>query len=145
VTKEQAERVAETLLAAFPTAAARPRTAELFARYLGDLDAKLVDAAVEELILDSPALPSIAEIRRHVVDRELQLPTPLQAWQTVAQRGHEVHPLAKEVVDLFGGLWTIRNSEESTIMRAQFLRAYGERREEELRRANVNRFRRAAA
>ena len=89
-------------------------------------------------------LPTIATVRRAVVNRDLALPTPLEAWQAASTRNAELHPLVKEVVNLFGGRFTIIGSHEPTIMRAQFLKAYSERRDEELRRANVSRYRNTA-
>jgi hypothetical protein len=48
-----------------------------------------------------------------------------------------------EVVGLFGGRFAIIGSDEP-IIRAQFLKAYAERREDELRAANVARYRETA-
>jgi hypothetical protein len=122
----------------------REQTASLYARYLGDLDRDATEAVIEGLIVNASAFPTIAEVRRAVVDSDLQLPTPLEAWRSATTKGAERHRLVIEIVELFGGTWTIQNATEPTIMRAQFLKAYGERRDEELRRANVARLHTAA-
>lgn len=132
-----AKRLVGRLIAAFPQTPMREQTASLYTKYLGDLDREATEAAVDDLIADATEFPTIAEIRRTVIDAELHLPTPLEAWQSVSVKGNEIHPLAKQICDLFGGTWTIRNADEPTIMRAQFLKAYGERRDETFRRANT--------
>jgi hypothetical protein len=146
----EATRLVERLLAAYPQAQAAENTRSFYAHYLLDLDAVAASEAVDDLILDSTTLPTIAEIRRRVIEKDVELPTALEAWASVVERPTgretvEMHPLAREVCNLFGGSYTIRNSDQPTIMRAQFLKAYDERRDEELRRQNVGRFRRRAA
>jgi len=146
----EATRLVERLLVAYPQARVSEDTCALYARYLLDLDAAAASEAVDDLILDSPTLPTIAEIRRRVIETGVELPTALEAWASIVgtRTGGEpveISPLVREVCNLFGGSYTIRNSEQPTIMRAQFLKAYAERRDEELRRQNVGRFRRHAA
>ena len=146
----EANRLVERLLVAYPQARVSDETRSFYARYLGDLDARAASEAADELILDSAAFPTIAEIRRRVIEQDVGLPTALEAWASiVATQGSgesgAVAPLVREVCNLFGGSYTIRNSDQPTIMRAQFLKAYAERRDEELRRHNVARFRRHAA
>ena len=133
----EAQSIVNRLVAAFPQTTIREDTVSIYTKYLGDLDREATEAVVDVLIADATIFPTIAEIRRTVVDSELHLPTPLEAWKSVSARGEEIHPLTKEICDLFGGTFTIRNADEPTIMRAQFLKAYSERREETLRRANV--------
>jgi hypothetical protein len=145
MTKQQAITLIDRLFACYPDSATTPDTRALFTRYLSDLDANAAETAIEELILDSTALPTIAHIRRSVIEHDSGLPTALEAYREVVQfkAGDEMHPLVLEVCRLLGGSWTIKNSEEPTIMRAQFLKAYGERRDQELRGMNARRFRAA--
>jgi hypothetical protein len=146
----EANRLVEDLLVAFPQTQITETTGAFYARYLADLDVRAAKAAVEELIIDSPTMPTIAEIRRSVIERDVKLPTALEAWTAIVGKrpdgdASEMHPLVREVCNLFGGAYTIRNASEPTIMRAQFLKAYAERRDEELRVQNVRRFRSVAA
>jgi len=145
-----ANRLVERLLLAYPQTRVSEETSSFYARYLVDLDAGAASEAVDDLILDSPMLPTIAEIRRRVIEKDVELPTALEAWASIVGKQSsgetvEMSPLVREVCNLFGGSYTIRNSDQPTIMRAQFLKAYAERRDEELRRQNVGRFRRHAA
>ncbi len=146
----EASRLVERLLVAYPLAPVDEGTGSFYARYLSDLDASVASEAVDDLILDSLTLPTIAEIRRRVIEKDVGLPTALEAWASIVSRrpdgeAVEMFPLVREVCNLFGGSYTIRNSDQPTIMRAQFLKAYAERRDEELRRQNIGRFRRNAA
>ncbi len=146
----EANRLVERLLAAYPAARVTEDTRSFYAHYLVDLDASAASEAVDDLIVDSATLPTIAEIRRGVIEKDVELPTALEAWAAIVGRRPsgetvEMSPLVGEVCNLFGGSYTIRNSDQPTIMRAQFLKAYAERRDEELRRQNVGRFRRHAA
>ncbi len=144
-----ANRLVDQLADAYPLTPPTEGTRALYVRYLADLDARAAQEAMTEIILDSPTLPMIAEIRRKVIERDVDIPTPLEAWAAIVgpRPGGEAvdfHPVVREICNLFGGTYTIRNSDEPTIMRAQFLKAYAERRDEELRRENLGRFRRAA-
>ncbi len=146
----EASRLVERLLLAYPQAPVGEETRAFYARYFIDLDVSVASEAVDDLILDSPTLPTIAEIRRAVIEKDVELPTALEAWASIVARRSsaetvEMSPLVREVCNLFGGSYTIRNSDQPTIMRAQFLKAYAERRDEELRRQNIGRFRRRAA
>jgi hypothetical protein len=150
VDSSEANRLVARLLAAYPEARITDETSAFYARYLTDLDARAASEAVDDLILDSSTLPTIAEIRRMVIEKDVDLPTALEAWASIVGKRSgaeptEPAPLVREVCNLFGGSYTIRNSDQPTIMRAQFLKAYAERRDEELRRQNVGRFRRHAA
>ncbi len=146
----EANRLLERLRFAYPQARVSEETSSFYARYLADLDPAAASEAVDDLILDSVTLPTIAEIRRRVIEKEGALPTALEAWASIvgSKPSGEIvalAPLVREVCNLFGGSYTIRNADQPTIMRAQFLKAYAERRDEELRRQNVARFRRHAA
>jgi hypothetical protein len=146
----EAHRLVERLSFAYPQNRISDETSSFYARYLVDLEAAAGSEAVDDLILDSRELPTIAEIRRRVIEKDVKLPTALEAWASIVGQkpsgeAVESSPLVREVCNLFGGSYTIRNSESPTIMRAQFLKAYGERRDEELRRQNIGRFRRNAA
>jgi len=144
VKSHDAKAVVEQLLAAYPGTATREQTASIYTKYLSSLDKEATERVVENLIASSIELPTIAEIRAAVVNAELQLPTPLEAWRAASTKGSDLHPLVRDVCDLFGGTYNIRSAEQPTIMRAQFLKAYTERRDEVLRDASVTRLRWAA-
>jgi hypothetical protein len=140
--RADAERLAELVLAAFPQVPLREKTREVYVGWLVDLDAQACEQAVVELIAHSTSMPTVADIRRVVIEEEMQLPDGMQAWISVSERGHELHELAREVATAFGGVWNIRTSEEPDITRAQFLKAYEAAREKRLRAENAQRFQR---
>jgi hypothetical protein len=141
VNRYEAERLARLLLDAYPQVPLRERTVEIYTDWLLDFDPLPVEEAIGELIADSQQLPTVAEIRRMLVERDEELPTAAEAWISISERGHEAHDLAKEVARLFGGTWNIRTSAEPGITRAQFSKAYEATRERALREANSARFR----
>jgi hypothetical protein len=97
---------------------------------------------VDELIATASTMPTIAEIRRTVMERKTDLPTAVEAWISVCERGREIHELTREVAQLFGGTWGIRTSEEPDITRTQFIKTFEAARERRLRELNTAHFRR---
>ncbi len=142
VKPHEAEGLVDRLLDAYPGVPLRSSTRETYVGWLRDLELDEVEPVVDEMIAVSVELPTIAEIRRRVVEEGMDLPDPMDAWRMVSERGSEIHELVKEVVELFGGLWNIRTSESPDITRAQFLKAYDAAREKRLRAANAQRFQR---
>lgn len=142
--KRDAVRLVEKLQAGFPHQALTEAQAETYARYLRDLDTTAAEALIEELIATSVEFPRIAELRRPIVEAAAGIPEPAEAYRSLSEPGGDVHELAREVRDLMGGVWAFKTSENPSITRAQFLKLYGEKREELLRSANVTHFRTAA-
>jgi hypothetical protein len=138
VTVAQAEKLVDILIAAYPEVAMREETFATYVRFLVDLDKGAVEEALEDLIATSLAMPTIAAIRRQVINEELQLPTAAEAWVAISDstRTEELHDLAKEARELLGGSWAIRTSDQPSITRAQYLKIYEELRERTLRDAN---------
>jgi hypothetical protein len=141
VDERQARELAARLLAAYPATAAAPQTTTLYDRYLRDLPFAETEVVVDELIATSVALPTVADVRRRVIGDGLALPTALEAYASLSARGAERHPLTLRAASYFGGSYNVVNAENPSVARAQFLKAYEELREEELRRANVASFR----
>lgn len=137
----EAEALVETLLEAFPLVQVREGTRDAYVRWLRDLDRSGTSAAIDALIMSSTTLPSIAEIRRLVLEAQHRVPTATEAWVSVNERGAELHTLTREVVLTFGGGYNIRTSDEPRIMRAQFLKTYEEFRERHLRALNATSYR----
>jgi hypothetical protein len=139
VIREDAERIARELFAAYPATALRDDTPALYAKYLAKLDRDVVARLVPELIETSPRLPTIADIRRRIVEAELELPNSLEAYHSLFERPAERHPLTRYVAEIFGGDYNIRTSDAPGATRAQFMRFYEELREEALRRGSLPR------
>ena len=137
----EARALVRRLIVAFPGVTIDPETPSLYEQWMLDLPHAAADEVVDELIAHSTHLPTIAEIRRRVFEQALELPEPLEAWRSLNDPDDKTHPLVVQVAQLFGGTYNIRTADEPTIMRAQFLKAYGAWRDEELRRANVSAFR----
>jgi hypothetical protein len=138
VTVTEAQALVAHLLAAFPQVEVRGETAPTYVRYLLDLAKAAAEEAIEELILTSPSFPTIAAIRRRVMEGTLGLPSAAETWVAVGARDRqgELHALAKEARELVGGAWAIRTSDNPSITRAQFLKVYDELRERALVQAN---------
>ncbi len=125
-------RLITILAAAYPRVTLSEATVELYSRMLADLDFANAQAAVVQHIATNPHFPSVAEIRRIAVERTCGLPTPLEAWMEVRvqMQAHGIyeaptwsHPSVGRAVDAIG----FRNlcmSENISVERAQFLRAY---------------------
>jgi hypothetical protein len=137
VTEGEARELVARLLDAFPQTPPRERTEAIFVQYLRDLEYAAAAAAVGEEIACATELPTVGAIRSRIFEDELGLPRPLDAWRSVVERGGELHPLVADVASRLGGTFSIRTHDQPSVVRAQFLAAYGERREEEKRRANL--------
>ena len=101
--REQAERFVSELLAAYTETPTRRETQDIYARYLSELRYESVEQVLPDLIRTSSRLPTIADIRRRIAEVELGLPTPLEAYHSIFERGAGRHPLARCVADLFRG------------------------------------------
>jgi hypothetical protein len=137
-----AAALANRLIDAYPQFELREQTLEIYTKWLHDLDRGATERAVDELIATAVVLPTVAEVRRTVLEETTDLPTAVEAWLSLAERGHEIHELTREVGQLFGDTWGIRTSEEPGITRTQFLKAYEAARERRLRELNTSQFRR---
>ena len=131
---------------AFPSREVTADVVALYERLLSDVDADDLRAAADDLMRTRDRFPTVHELREAVVERRLALPTEQEAlaqvlarvrWGAIAverdARGIEttglpitVHPLAAEAVALVGGYHALRTTETPSILRAQFLRAYGD-------------------
>lgn len=142
--KRDAVRLVDKLQGGFPHQTLTDAHVETYVRYLRDLDAGATEALIEELIASSVEFPRIAELRRPIIEAAAGIPGPAEAYRSLSEPGGEVHELARDVRELMGGVWAFKTSENPSITRAQFLKLYGEKRDELLRTANVTHFRSAA-
>jgi hypothetical protein len=117
------------LTAAYPRQAFPADSVRLYVRMLADVPPDALSRAVTRLIRRSTFLPSIAEIRREAAEETLALPTPAEAWQQASVEHDFRHPLVWESLRAVGGSWAIRTTERPEIVRAQFLKDYGARRD----------------
>lgn len=138
MTVAQAQKLVAVLCAAYPEVELREETVPTYVRFLVDLDRAAAEEAIEDLIATSLTMPTVAAIRRQVINEQLKLPTAAEAWLSVSdsKKVEELHDLAKEARELLGGSWAIRTSDQPSITRAQYLKIYEELREKTLREAN---------
>jgi hypothetical protein len=138
VTVAQAQKLVAVLCAAYPEVALREETVSTYVRFLVDLEHAPAEEAIEDLIATAVTMPTVAAIRRQVINEELKLPSAAEAWISIndTTRGEELHDLAKEARELLGGSWAIRTSDQPSITRAQYLKIYEELREKALQQAN---------
>ena len=90
-----------------------------------------VDPAVDELIATMLKLPTVSRVRRFVIEPKLDIPTAEEAWLAVQSRG-ELHELVKRAVNLLGGTFNIRTSEDPELTRVRFAKVYDELRRKEV-------------
>lgn len=139
MTVDQAQKLVELIVGAYPEVELRDETIPIYVRFLVDLDEGAAREAIEELISVSLKMPTIAAIRRRVIEEELGLPSPAEAWVAISdstRKTDELHELAKEARELLGGSWAIRTSDNPTVTRAQYFKVFEELRERALHEAN---------
>lgn len=127
---------------------------ETFAEYksqLQDLPYDAVHASVNELIRTSEFFPSVRAIREAACERVLALPSRTQAlsqiearirWQRLSDGEKEasrpvVHPLVQEALDLVGGYYAWKTTDNPAVIRGQFSKAYDELRGQAIRDAQI--------
>lgn len=137
--KEDAERLVRELFAAYPTVELRDGTEAIYVKYLSELKRQTVGDVIPDLIRSSSKLPSIADIRNRIAEVTLGLPTPLEAYHSVFERGAELHELTRYVAEIFGGTYNIRTSDAPAAVRKQFIEFFGDLRAEAVRRAALPR------
>jgi len=109
---------------------------------LGDLDFKIVKIAVEKLIIQSPYVPAISDIRKAVVEIMHPSIDATEAYgevrRAIKEYGYDyapeafgsMSPLTRKVCEYIG--WqNICLSEEPSVIRGQFLKMYEQLRERE--------------
>lgn len=104
------------------------QTGQVWCRMLSDIDPKYGLAAVTELCGSGDWPPSIAQIRKTSVNLsrgELSQPSAWEAWER-ATKGDESTEIEKRAVNLIGGSWAIKRSENPEMLRSQFLKCYSE-------------------
>ena len=138
MTKGETAKLLAVLAASYPKFDVDDLKVQVWHEMLGDLDYKLVQVAVQKLILESPYPPAISDVRK----RAMEIMTPpeekidaAEAWGEVEQAiryfgsYREVEALASmsprvaKVVRWIG--WReICLSEEPGVVRGQFLKMY---------------------
>ena len=111
---------------------------------LGDLNFKVVQVAVKKLILQSPYVPTISDIRKQIVEIMHPVINAVEGYGEVRRAIKEygsdnvyealesMSPLTRKVCGYIG--WqNICLSEEPSVIRGQFLRMYSELKEKEQR------------
>jgi hypothetical protein len=114
----------------------------LWFNLLGDLDFKIVQVAVKKLILESPYVPTISDIRKQAIEiihpsidateayGEVRRAIKEYGYDNAPEAFGSMSPLTRRVCEYIG--WqNICLSEEPSIIRGQFLRMYSELREKE--------------
>jgi hypothetical protein len=115
---------------------------DLWFNLLGDLDFKIVQVAVKKLILESPFVPTISDIRKQAIEIMHPGIDATEAYgevrKAIKEYGYDnapgalqsMSPLTRKVCEYIG--WqNICLSEEPSVIRGQFLRMYEQLREKE--------------
>lgn len=120
---EQLPAAIALLAGAYPAQAFPEDSARIFARLLADVPERPLLEAVEYLARVQPFRPSVAEIRLRVARKQLALPTAAQAYDKIFV-SEPLPNFAAEIVKSMGGRWGFRIADNSSILRAQFVREY---------------------
>jgi hypothetical protein len=112
-------------------------TAIVYTDMLRDLEYDVVDAALDELIATMSKLPTVARIRRTVIEPTLTLPSAEEAWVAVQSHKSDTHELVQRAAFLMGGSFNIRTSSDPELTRVRFAKVYEELRRDETTRALV--------
>lgn len=108
-------------------------TRRLYERLLVDLEHRETDEAIDTLIMTAGKLPTIARIRRTVIEPLLDLPTAEEAWVAIQSRQENLNPLVARAATLMGGSFNLRTSSDPELSRVRFGKAY-----EDLRRQVID-------
>jgi hypothetical protein len=95
---------------------------------MGDLEGKYAMAAVVHLCSSQDWPPSIAQIRKttlYLSRGETSPPSPWEAWER-ATKNECTTEIEKRCLELVGGSWSVRRSENQEVIRSQFLKCYSE-------------------
>ena len=131
---EQMANLCKLLSSAFPQWSPTGDTIRLMYQALSDLPVEVVSKAVDEWVLTEERPPTIAGLRRKCAEVSGALPpTPTEAWLEVNEASYKYgyegqrppwsSPLIREAVRTIGW-WEICRGDNSTAIRAQFLKAY---------------------
>lgn len=134
MTETQCEQLLAVLQGAYPRTEFSDDTIDVYTAMLSDLDFKAAQVAVRQLIATSKWLPTIAEIRRAVMDLVDPLPSTEDAWIEVMQQARAYnlhsgrfpefsHPVVAKAADAVG--WhALCYTDNIAMLASQFRRAY---------------------
>lgn len=133
------------LARAFPRQAVDRGTLAVYVRELQDVPAEVLALSVRDLIRTSEWFPTVRAIREQAAERLLGLPSETDALAQIGARiewareqegdAPDVHPTVREALELSGGFYRFRVADQASIVQAQFLKVYRERRAAAIRGA----------
>jgi len=142
MTKKEMAVILKILMDTFKDFEANDSKFAIWYELLGDLDFKIVKIAVEKLIIQSPYVPAISDIRKQAVEIMHPSIDATEAYgevrRAIKEYGYDyapeafgsMSPLTRKVCEYIG--WqNICLSEEPSVIRGQFLKMYEQLRERE--------------
>lgn len=140
MTDREFMQVMAVLTGAYPAVTVSQQTERVYREMLRDLPYAAVMAAVRQHIATVKYFPAVAELRRLVAEAAAALPDPEQAWAEVVERVRQGFdgprrwscPAIGQVVEEIGW-WALCQGTDPEAQRRQFLRRYGELREQAVR------------
>lgn len=134
------ESIATLAAALGPMEGIPAHTVDVYEAALADLGEGELHAAVRHLIetQEERWFPTVATIRRLVLERRLALPSPAEAWEQVQTReGREAaaEPV-KAALRALGGSWALTHSTELSFFRRDFIEQYESTRQRALATAS---------
>lgn len=129
--KEESAAAIAILRAAYPRQPFPDESVAFYARKLRDLDPPELVAAIDRLTSRSAFLPTVAEIRREVVEARLALPNVSEAWNIATTGSLRDAPAAiRQATEFVGGRWQMLHDDRPAVIRAQFREEYQRLREQ---------------
>lgn len=115
--------------------------------FLCDIDEDLLKAVVGEWIAMEPNPPTIADLRNKCALKVLAIPTALEAWQVIESiyihntsnvNLRDMPSIVREALKSIGGGGLVQRSDQPSITRSQYLKAYESLTDQRARELNVN-------
>lgn len=132
-------------------------TLQLYKRELEDLPHEALAHAVKALIRTSEWFPTVSAIRQAASERLLDLPSDAAALAQIEARldwgrqrtgadeetpstdgAPDVHPLVRDALELAGGFYAFRRSDNPAVVRGQFAKLYRELRAGKVRDIQID-------
>lgn len=119
---------------------------KIWYNFLSDIHEGLLKQVVYEWIATEEKPPTIADLRNRCAVKLLDIPTALEAWDSVAwiylhngsMSVRDLPETTRNALESIGGGWAIKTSEAPSIIRSQFIKAYRAIVDELIANKNIN-------
>ena len=127
MTRADVAELMAILAAAYPEVDIDPdTTGVVWERLLADLEFEETQRAVLELVATHKWFPRISEVRNQVARNRLGLPRFERVYAACSndEERRALHPIAKEALQICGGVYEMRNTKNAGLWRRDFREVY---------------------